>query len=59
MSPDLTRRGAQVYLCKGRDGRQEYGAGAHWGQMHMKAAVVDARVAYTGSANFTRSASSF
>ena len=45
-----------MYLCKGRDGRQEYGAGAHWGQMHMKAAVVDARVAYTGSANFTRTA---
>lgn len=48
-----------MYLCRGHDARQEYGARAHWGQMHMKAAVVDSRVAYTGSANFTRSASSF
>ena len=46
-------------MCRGHDARQEYGARAHWGQMHMKAAVVDSRVAYTGSANFTRSASSF
>ena len=48
------RHGATVYLCKGQDGREEFGANAHWGNMHMKAIVLDARVAYTGSANLTR-----
>ena len=43
-------------MCKGLDGRAEFGANAHWGNMHMKAVVLDARVAYTGSANLTRRA---
>ena len=53
------RHGAKVYLCKGHDGREEFGASAHWGNMHMKAVVLDGRVAYSGSANLTRSACSF
>ena len=54
LSQDPMRHGAKVYLCKGQDGREEFGANAHWGNMHMKAVVLDGRVAYTGSANFTR-----
>ena len=50
------RHGAKVYLCKGQDGREEFGANAYWGNMHMKAVVLDGRVAYSGSANLTRSA---
>lgn len=42
---ELHAAGAQVYLCKG-EGRQ--------GSYHAKAAVVDRRFLYTGSANFTQ-----
>ena len=41
---ELHSAGARVYLCKGQ---------ARQGSYHIKAAVVDRRFLYTGSANFT------
>lgn len=55
---ELARAGAHVYLCDGHSHRDIYGAThAHvQGHQHIKAVVVDRRVAYCGSMNFTRSA---
>ena len=41
---ELRRAGAQVYLCRGTP---------PLGAFHVKAAVLDRRVCFTGSANFT------
>lgn len=46
----LRRARAQVYLSYGRNGRGN-------GSMHIKAVVLDHRIAYFGSANLTRNAS--
>ena len=51
---ELQRAGAQVRLATGHSGRDVYGPHARGGVMHVKAAVIDADVAYTGSANLTK-----
>ena len=51
---ELQRAGAQVRLATGHSGRDVYGPHARGGGMHVKAAVIDADVAYTGSANLTK-----
>ena len=51
---ELKRAGAKIYIGTGRDGREEYGPNGVQGSMHMKALVLDSRVAWTGSANWTR-----
>ena len=47
--------GATIYLCKGFSGVQEFGPHALPCIFHIKALVLDGRVAYYGSANLTRS----
>ena len=51
---ELQRAGAQVRLATGHSGRDVYGPHARGGVMHVKAAVIDADVSYTGSANLTK-----
>jgi len=51
---ELQRAGAQVRLASGHSGTDVYGPHARGGVMHVKAVVLDAAVAYTGSANFTK-----
>ena len=46
----LKRLGAEIFLCYGRPGRPGLGA------MHTKCIVIDAKVAYWGSANVTSNA---
>ena len=41
---ELQKLGGEVYLCSG-DGR--------FGSLHAKALVMDSRIAYSGSANYT------
>ena len=40
----LRRAGAKIWLCDGKTG---------YGSLHMKALIVNRRVAFTGSSNFT------
>ena len=55
---ELKRAGADIWTCDGHNHREIYGAGAStlYGHVHVKAIVVDRRVAYIGSMNLTRSA---
>lgn len=55
----LKEAGAKVYFGKGSNddaARRLFGRKAYGGQMHLKAVVIDSRVAYVGSANCTRQA---
>lgn len=51
---ELQQAGAQVRLATGHSGHDVYGPHAMGGVMHVKAVVIDADVAYTGSANLTK-----
>ena len=52
----LRDSGAAVYLCTGKSGKDEYGPSGVPGVHHMKALILDRRIAYSGSANVTRAA---
>ena len=49
----LVEKGAQVFRCEGEKDTARYGPEAYAGSLHMKALVIDGRIAYCGSANFT------
>ena len=49
----LVEKGADVYRCEGEKDTARYGPGAYSGSAHMKAVVIDGRIAYCGSANLT------
>lgn len=51
---ELKRAGARVFLCQGNDGRPEFGPNGRPGCYHPKALLIDQRVCYTGSGNFTK-----
>ena len=54
---ELKDAGASVYLCSGdiEVARSLFGRNALVGYFHVKAISIDGKIAYQGSANFTRS----
>ena len=46
--------GADVRLCSGLDASSVFGAGAYPGIHHIKAIVLDNRIAFSGGSNITR-----
>ena len=50
----LQKLGAEVRLAAGLDAVPVFGAGARGGVMHVKAVVLDDRIAYAGSSNLTK-----
>jgi hypothetical protein len=53
---ELKSLDAVVYLCSGTRGQGVFGKQAYLGSMHMKILLLDNKIAYYGSANFTHSA---
>ena len=51
---ELQKHGASVFLCSGREYCEEFGVKGYRGHFHMKALVIDNKIAYRGSANATR-----
>ena len=51
---ELQKHGASVFLCSGRAYCEEFGVKGYRGHFHMKALVIDNKIAYCGSANATR-----
>jgi phosphatidylserine/phosphatidylglycerophosphate/cardiolipin synthase-like enzyme len=54
MVKELREAGAQIYLAHGSHGQGKLSK--HCGSCHIKCCLVDNRVAYSGSANFTEAA---
>ena len=52
---ELQSHGASVLVSQGFDGRSLFGLAGRRGIMHIKAVIIDSRVAYTGTANITKS----
>ena len=52
----LRDAGATVHLCTGKSGKAEYGPSGLPGAHHIKALILDRKIAYLGSANLTRAA---
>ena len=50
---ELQKHGASVFLCNGREYCEEFGVKGYRGHFHMKALVIDNKIAYCGSANAT------
>ena len=52
----LRDAGATIHLCIGKSGKAEYGPSGLPGAHHIKALILDRKIAYQGSANLTRAA---